>query len=113
MVNKVTQDSKGNIWIATEDGLNYYDGAKFLTFKNKKEDKSSIKSNYVISVFNDSQNNLYIGYVNGLQQYDYASGKFTDIPLLSAKNNKPLDAHIHIIYERKNGDILIGTAGHE
>ena len=52
MVNKVTQDSKGNIWIATEDGLNYYDGAKFLTFKNKKEDKSSIKSNYVISVFN-------------------------------------------------------------
>ncbi|SHF70947.1 Signal transduction histidine kinase [Bacteroides luti] len=112
MVNKVTQDSKGNIWIATEDGLNYYDGAKFLTFKHKKEDKSSIKSNYVISVFNDSQNNLFIGYVNGLQQYDYASGKFTDIPLLSAKNNKPLDAHIHIIYERKNGDILIGTAGH-
>ena len=112
MVNKVTQDSKGNIWIATEDGLNYYDGAKFLTFKHKKEDKSSIKSNYVLSVFNDSQNNLFIGYVNGLQQYDYASGKFTDIPLLSAQNNKPLDAHIHIIYERKNGDILIGTAGH-
>ncbi len=112
MVNKVTQDSKGNIWIATEDGLNYYDGAKFLTFKHKKEDKSSIKSNYVLSVFKSSRNSLYVGYVNGLQQYDYASGKFTDIPMVSFKYHKPIDAHIHIIYERKNGDILIGTAGH-
>jgi signal transduction histidine kinase/ligand-binding sensor domain-containing protein/DNA-binding response OmpR family regulator len=112
MVNKVSQDSKGNIWIATEDGLNCYDGAKFLTFKHKNEDRSSIKNNYVLSVFNDSHNNLYIGYINGLQQYDYASGKFTEIPLLSSKNHKPVDAHIHIIYERKNGDLLIGTAGH-
>ena len=29
MLNKIYQDRDGIIWIATEDGLNRYDGAKF------------------------------------------------------------------------------------
>ena len=29
LINKIYQDRNGMIWIATEDGLNRYDGAKF------------------------------------------------------------------------------------
>ena len=29
LINQIFQDSYGMMWIATEDGLNRYDGAKF------------------------------------------------------------------------------------
>ena len=34
MINSIYQDKEGIIWIATEDGLNRYDGAKFTVYKN-------------------------------------------------------------------------------
>lgn len=36
MLNKIYQDRDGIIWIATEDGLNRYDGAKFTVYRNEK-----------------------------------------------------------------------------
>lgn len=36
MINKIYQDKDGIIWIATEDGLNQYDGAKFTIYRNEK-----------------------------------------------------------------------------
>lgn len=33
MINHIYQDSKGYIWVSTEDGLNKYDGAKFVNYK--------------------------------------------------------------------------------
>ena len=35
VVNDITQDSLGFIWIATYDGLNRYDGTQFLKFRKK------------------------------------------------------------------------------
>lgn len=34
---QIYQDRNGMIWIATEDGLNRYDGAKFITYKHDPE----------------------------------------------------------------------------
>ena len=41
MLNKIYQDRDGIIWIATEDGLNRYDGAKFTVYRNEKSNGSS------------------------------------------------------------------------
>lgn len=41
VIKAVSQDSKGFIWIATDDGLVKYDGLKFTTFK------SALRSQYV------------------------------------------------------------------
>ena len=34
-VNAILQDSRGFIWIGTDDGLNKYDGYTFKVFENK------------------------------------------------------------------------------
>ena len=39
LINKIYQDRNGMIWIATEDGLNRYDGAKFITYKHDPENE--------------------------------------------------------------------------
>ena len=61
LINNIYEDSKGMIWIATEDGLNRYDGSKVTIYKHDIEDKHSLVHNYVCAIFEDSHGNLYIG----------------------------------------------------
>lgn len=110
-VNQVFQDTKGYIWIGTEDGLNFYDGNKFLVYKHKKDDPFSIKNNNVTHIYANRRGDLFIGYTNGVQRYDYVTDKFENVPLVR-ENRELNDARIFSIIERKNGDIVIGTSGY-
>ena len=40
-INQIYQAKDGVIWIATDDGLNRYDGAKFSIYKHKEGNDSS------------------------------------------------------------------------
>ncbi|UJH90802.1 hypothetical protein LZ575_18955 [Antarcticibacterium sp. 1MA-6-2] len=110
LINQIYQDDKGYIWIATEDGLDRYDGAKFTIFKQKNKDSTSILNNYVKSVFQDSKGGLYFGFFNGLQYFDHATEQFHEISLLT-EDNTPYPAHVTSMTERKNGEILISSSG--
>lgn len=110
MVNSIFQDKNGIIWIATEDGLNKYDGAKFTVYKHDKENKHSLLNNYVRFLFEDSKGHCYVGTLSGLQIYDSGTDQFTDIPLIQT-NGEIAPTNVAYMMERKNGEILIGTAG--
>jgi len=110
MIHDVFQDHFGQIWIATEDGLNRYDASKFLLFK-KNDNLNSPLNNFSHFIFQDSQKNLFVGFGNGLQLYDYATNAFKRIPLIT-QNQDTLDAFVTSAIERKNGDILISTSGY-
>lgn len=111
MINQVYQDSKGFIWIATEDGLNRYDGAKFTIYKNNRQDTTSLVNNYVRTLFEDSKGRLFIGTLSGLQIYDYEFENFRNIPILR-ENQTDLKPSISSIIELKDGTILLGTSGY-
>ena len=110
LINAIYQDHKGYIWIATEDGLNKYDGVKFVTYKKNARDSTSLLNNYVKSIFEDRAKNLYFGFFNGLQIYDHATDSFKQIPI-SIDEEYTYDAHVTDILERKTGEILIATSG--
>ena len=78
LINHIYQDSNGMIWVATEDGLNRYDGAKFTTYKHNPEDVHSLSHNYVRRIFEDSKGHIYIGTHNGVQVYNPATDTFSD-----------------------------------
>ena len=50
MINKIYQDRNNMIWIATEDGLNRYDGSKFTIYKNNPNVFSDYDFNGIPSV---------------------------------------------------------------
>jgi ligand-binding sensor domain-containing protein len=61
IVNHVTQDKKGFIWISTEKGLQRYDGYEFVTFYNNKNADVNCpfgKVNRVITEFMDDNTSL-------------------------------------------------------
>ncbi len=45
LINTIFQDSRNFIWIATEDGLNKYDGVKFMTYRNDKNISTKLFAN--------------------------------------------------------------------
>ena len=81
LINQIFQDNKGFIWIATEDGLNRYDGAKISVYRQNKQDSTSVLNNYVKSIYQDRDGRLYFGFFNGLQYFDHATEEFYEIPL--------------------------------
>lgn len=58
MLNKLYQDRDGIIWIATEDGLNRYDGAKFTVYRNEKDNPHSLLNDYVRTLYEDKKRAL-------------------------------------------------------
>lgn len=110
-INQIYQAKNGVIWIATEDGLNRYDGAKFSVYKHEEGMNSSLIDNNVRTIYEDSKGHFLIGTQRGLQLYDPATEHFKEIPILY-QTGVNMNAHISMILERKNGDLLIGTAGH-
>ena len=77
LINKIYQDRNGMIWIATEDGLNRYDGAKFVIYKHDPENEHSLCHNYVRALYEDSKGRLFVGTYNGIQLYDPATDSFS------------------------------------
>jgi len=72
------QDSRGFMWIGTEDGLNRYDGSEFRVFHHRADDPKSISHNEVWSIVEDSRGNMWIGtWGGGLNKYDRLTETFT------------------------------------
>lgn len=105
LINHLYQDLNGFIWIATEDGLNRYDGAKFTIYKHDPNNEHSLAHSFVRTVFEDSKGHLFIGTYMGVQMYDPATDNFT--PLAKWENGDVLESNIGSIIERKNGEIWV------
>lgn len=70
IVTNITQDSRGFMWIGTNNGLNRYDGYGFKVYKNSPQDSSSLAEDYIQALFVDRKDNLLIGTEHGLSLYD-------------------------------------------
>jgi len=109
LINSIYQDKRNYIWIATEDGLNRFDGVKFTIYKNKKGDNKTLKNNYVRALYEDSSGRFWVGCINGLLLYNRAEDSFEEVKLYNEGNL--LEPHITSIIESNIGEIWITTSG--
>ena len=110
----IFQDSKGFIWISTENGLSRFDGVKFTTFNYDRNNPNSLASNVTRTVFEDSTGKYWVGTSAGLQLFDTEYNSFTKINLEDWSVPES-DQHIISITEIRYGDswkIIAGTSGH-
>lgn len=109
LINTIYQDKKGFIWIATEDGLNKFDGNKFNIYKHVADDSTSIVTNYVRCLLEDSKGRFWVTCVNAVQLYDRNTDSFRTVPFRLKKG--VVSPHITAIIERENKEIWISTLG--
>lgn len=111
LINDIYQDSKGFIWIATENGLARFDGMDFSTFRFDRNRQTSIASNLVLVTYEDSRGTTWVGTSAGLQTFDSDINCFTDVSLEDGINPSS-DRHISGLLEIEfNGkDFLLASS---
>lgn len=109
LINHLVQDSRGYIWCATEYGLSRFDGLRFNNYEHISADTSSLKNNYVRTLFEDCAHNLYVGCIDGLLKYNRDSDTFAEIPLW--KGGKQVYPHVTHLEELHDGTIWLSTSG--
>jgi PAS domain S-box-containing protein len=107
----ILQDNRGFMWFGTEEGLNRYDGNKFVYFKYRLKDPASLSDNSVWAVFEDSQGVLWAGTLGGLNRFDRQIEKFTRFQ--NDPNNPGSLSHnsVYAITEDREGRLWVGTEG--
>ena len=74
--NDVIQDSKGYIWIATQDGLNKFDGYRFKVYRRHQNSKGSLTDNLIFSICADGDSAIWVATQRGLSRYRYKTNDF-------------------------------------
>ncbi len=96
-VNAVYQDRRGDIWIATENGLNRYDGLSIHSYRHDAADPHSIAHNTVRAFVEDGQGRLLVAGQQGIQFYDPKTDAFST-PLESESGVTYTGSINHLLY---------------
>lgn len=75
-IGAITQDKKGFIWFATDNGIDRFDGQNIKSYRFNEDDPKSISSNNNRALYCDSQGTLWIGNEAGLDYYDPNTDNF-------------------------------------
>ena len=72
IVNDIAEDGKGNLWVATDGGLNYFDRSSqsFKRFTANEIDPHALNHNRVITLENENNKTLWIGGDEGVHALD-------------------------------------------
>lgn len=66
----ITQDKQGNMWFATHNGLNKFDGYGFTVYQHNEQDSCSIGNDVIRTCITDRQGRIWAGTNEGLSLYD-------------------------------------------
>lgn len=72
----INQDKDGNLWIATYDGINKYDGYKFKVYRNQVNNPNCIASDIANCIEIDEFDRVWIGTQKGLSLYNKYKDSF-------------------------------------
>lgn len=102
----INADSKGILWVATTQGLGYYDPP---SDSFKKVGDHTLDSNFTYTIYPDTKGNLWIGTTRyGLRCIDNENGIITPVNV----DTSPLklnDSFVTCISEDKDGNLLVGS----
>jgi signal transduction histidine kinase/ligand-binding sensor domain-containing protein/DNA-binding response OmpR family regulator len=105
----IYEDSKGLLWIGTQDGLNLYDGYKFKVFRHEPGNTNSLLDYAVNTICETDTGIFWIGTRAGLSKYDLRSGKFIHYIHNPDSSNSLVDNYVWEILKDSDGNLWIGT----
>ena len=116
-INDITEDRHGNLWLATNMGLNklYFDKNKLERVRyyfHSRNNTNSLSDNAVSSIVFDSNDRLWVGITgNGLDKITFDGDRETFVNFRQNDNRQwsLVNNLIYDIYEDDSGTIWVGT----
>jgi ligand-binding sensor domain-containing protein/two-component sensor histidine kinase len=105
----IQQDRRGFLWIATENGLNRFDGYQFLHYLADSNDSTSISNNHITSLAVDTAGNLWVGTHDGLNFYNRENGTFKVFRHNPDNSNSLSHDHVRDLHADDQGHLWIET----
>lgn len=84
---QITEDRLGRLWLATDEGINVFDGYEVSSYT--QSDRSGIRNNRITAIYCDKKGTVWIASPGGVQYKEENSNVF-----------KPVDAGVHKALER-------------
>lgn len=103
----IAQDKYNNMWFATYNGLNKYDGYTFTVYQHNEKKASSLGCDIVRSLKTDDQGRIWVGTYEGLSLYDYDKERFLNFQYKKGRKNMPVNKIVTVNEEL----LLIYTDG--
>lgn len=75
-ITAMLQDNTGFMWLATNNGLNSYDGYTFRTFKADSRDSLTLASSIIFSIVEDASRYLWVATKDAIDRYDSHTESF-------------------------------------
>ena len=104
-IETMFQDSKGYIWLGTNDGLNRYNGYEYKIY-NYEEDQNSISHNGITDITEDDYGNIWVSTVQGVNKINPSTGEISNY---TESNNKIKEDSTSEIIKTKDNKIIVGT----
>ncbi len=91
-INNIIQDSRGYIWVGTQDGLAYYDGLKFvnITLRN------NLPNNYIHCIAEDQNKQIIVNIGKWLVKYDGQKFKIDTLQSLMHDHSFVIDSRMNL-----------------
>jgi len=111
-VTALLQDGTGFIWIGTQDGLQRYDGNRFVTFSHDPTDPTTLPSDFILALVEDPSGDLWIGTRGGgLSRWQRDRDRFVHYRHDPADPTTLPDDEVRALAVDRDGSLWIGT-GH-
>jgi ligand-binding sensor domain-containing protein/signal transduction histidine kinase len=111
-VLSIVQDYQGFFWFGSEEGLQRYDGYTFKNYFFQKSDSTSVSSNFIQFLFEDSKRNLWVGTFDaGLCWYDRDNDRFVRFQHNPKDGTSILGNFVQTIYESKDSVLYVSLVG--
>jgi ligand-binding sensor domain-containing protein len=112
-VYKVQQDRAGYIWVATNNGLQRFDGIKFKNFRHEEGNSASLPSNIVHRMHIDKKDRLWLGLFHStFVLFDKRRFTAKEIRVLTKKPTTLREAETRFI-EDEEGRMFLSVRGNE
>lgn len=102
----INQDKEGNLWFATYDGLNKYDGYNFTVYRHQYKNPKSIANDITRCVVIDDDSRIWVGTRDGLSLYNRRQNEFANFYYKKKEQNV---AVTNIVPLQKDW-LMLGTA---
>ncbi len=111
IIYDIAQDSQGNIYIATEKGLNIYDGAKVTLYNQWTKEDGNRTEKVVTALCTACNGTLWLGRSDGMARYDHATRRMKSISFLG-KTGELMETYVKDIVSDGCGKLYVATLGH-
>jgi signal transduction histidine kinase/ligand-binding sensor domain-containing protein/CheY-like chemotaxis protein/HPt (histidine-containing phosphotransfer) domain-containing protein len=112
-VEAILQDSRGYLWMATESGLNRYDGNSIRVYRRERGNPQALASDYVWTMAEDTHGDLWLATIGGgVERWQRSTDSFQQFRHDAADPASLASDAVRTLLIDADGRIWAGTLDH-